>query len=103
MRPERSPPGLKRDSTGDSSFRDEMEIAQSRIQNEACSCLFIHQGRVGKTPGQVTELWGQEAFHVQERGCVTPVLSSYLVMYPEKTMPIELITPIPLVKWTEFS
>lgn len=33
---------------------------------------------------------------------VTPVLSSYPIMYPEQTTPIALVTPIPLLKWTGF-
>lgn len=31
-----------------------------------------------------------------------PVLSSYPIMYPEQATPIVLVTPILLLKWTEF-
>lgn len=52
-------------SLGSYLLRD--EITYSWIQNEACQCLFVHQGRMRKALDQVTQPWHQEAFHIPER------------------------------------
>lgn len=73
----------------------------TRIQNEAPPLPLHPPGKDGKSsrPGHRA---GASGSLPCPREHEIPVLSSYLVRYPEQATPTELVTPIPLVKQTEF-
>lgn len=65
---------------------------------QVVSWNILPQGQIMKQ--ELQEVTFQKPF-MSKRVC-DPVLSSYPIMYPEQTTPIVLVTPIPLLKWTEF-
>lgn len=88
-------------STKVSLLRDGMKITHSRIQNGAPSLPLHPPGKDGKSSGPGHRA-GASGSLPCPREHEIPVLSSYPVRYPEQATPTELVTPIPLVKQTEF-
>lgn len=88
-------------STEVSLLRDGMKITHSRIQNGAPSLPLHPPGKDGKSSGPGHRA-GASGSLPCPREHEIPVLSSYPVRYPEQATPTKLVTPIPLVKQTEF-